>query len=194
MAKKPARQLKIARKAKPTPVRAKSATKLSDAAPLRATDVSAMRDLFWSNIAREMLSGLSVLSQQQPELFDGRFAVLTKGGERIPIARVEPVFAVSIPMDEGQRSVSMQVQSTVFRVQTPAGEVFTLPLQEIRAMHALTPELIAKMQKALGEEGASTGSGTGAGNGGNSSQPFGLAAFTALPKPPSGPAPQHPTE
>ncbi len=158
---------------------------------MSATELIALRDVFWNNVAQEMLNGLSVLSQQHPEMFDGRFAVLTHGGERIPIARVDPIFACSLPFDKAEKRMSMAVQSTVFRVQTPAGEVFTIPLHEIRGLHALTPELIAKMQQALGEEGASSNGETGEGS---TSKPFGLAAFAALPKKPLGPAPSEPGE
>lgn len=156
------------------------------ATPLSAADLGALRDIFWSNVVREMLTGLSMLSQQSPEILDGRFAVLTQGGERIPIAAIEPIFACSMTFNSRQRGLSEAVQATVFRLQTPAGEVFTLPLQEIRAIHALTPELIAKMQATLGEAGESE-------PGSTSAQPFGLAAFTALPRF-AVPIPEHPTE
>jgi hypothetical protein len=158
---------------------------------MSAQELIALRDVFWCNVAQEMLNGLSVLSQQHPEMFDGRFAVLTQGGERIPIAKVEPVFACSLPFNQADRGLSIAVQATVFRVQTPAGEVFTLPLHEVRALHALTPELLAKMQQAIGEEGRSSGDEAG---GASTAQPFGLAAFAALPKKPAGPAPVEPAE
>lgn len=158
---------------------------------MSAQELVSLRDVFWCNVAQEMLNGLSVLSQQHPEMFDGRFAVLTQGGERIPIAKVEPVFACSMPFDKADRGLSIAVQSTVFRIQTPAGEVFTLPLHEVRALHALTPELLAKMQQAIGEEGRSSGSESSEKG---AAQPFGLAAFAALPKKPTGPAPVDPGE
>lgn len=153
---------------------------------MSARDYESTRALFWENVVREMLSGLSVLSQQHPELFDGRFAVLTNGGERIPIAGIEPVFACSMAAVGRERELSQAVQATIFRIRTPAGEVFTLPVHEIRAMHALTPELLSKIQAAVGEEGAS--------GSGEEPKPFGLAAFSALPKSPRLPAPAHPTE
>ena len=154
-------------------------------------ELTAVRDLFWHNIAREMLSGLSVLCQKQPEMFDGRFAVLTRAGERIPIGSISPLFAVSVPGKGPDHDASLAVQCTVFRIQTPGGEVFTLPVQEVRALHTLTPELIEELQKTAegddGEPGDSIARTAG-------ERPFGLAAFTALPKLPTQAAPLHPTE
>lgn len=152
-----------------------------------AAQVAALRDVFWNNVVRDMLNGLAVLCQQQPELFDGRFSVLTHGGERIPIAQVFPIFACSIPGAGPDHDASVAVQCTVFRILTPGGEVFTLPVHEVRAMHSMTPELIQRLQTAaeddeIEQEGPAT---TG---------PFGLAAFTSLPKGPPQPAPNHPME
>lgn len=153
-----------------------------------ATDLIAMRDCFWNNVVRDMLNGLAVLAQQQPELFDGRFAVLTRHGERIPIAAVTPIFACSIPGSRAERDASAAVQCTVFRVQTPGGEVFTLPVQEVRGLHTMTPELIEQLQRASEtEEDDASADGKGV-------KPFGFAAYAALPKPVTDPAPDHPTE
>lgn len=159
---------------------------LTDARPephhhvMNATETLRMRELYWHNVAREMLNGLSVLCQQQPELFDGRFAILTHAGERIAIARVFPLFACSIPYTAWEREQSMAVQCTVFRVITPDGEVFTLPVHEVRGMHALTQELIEQLQKLAeaqqGEDGDADGEDA-------PPRPFGLAAFAALPRP-----------
>jgi hypothetical protein len=148
-----------------------------------------LRDLFWNNVVRDMLNGLAVLHDTQPELFDGRFGILTRQGERIPIAQVYPLFACSIPGTQVERDVSAAVQCTVFRVTTPEGEVFTLPVQEIRAIHTMTPELIGKLQ-AMAEQEAEGDEESG----GDDAKPFGLAAFTALPKPPMTAAPEGPTE
>lgn len=157
-----------------------------------ATDMLALRDAFWNNVVRDMLNGLAVLAQQQPELFDGRFAVLTHHGERIPIAAVTPIFACSIPGSRPERDASVAVQCTIFRIQTPGGEVFTLPIHEIRALHTMTPELLEQLQKAAEAEDASDES--PAPTNGRNTKPFGFAAYTALPKPTIGPAPDHPTE
>jgi hypothetical protein len=138
------------------------------------SQMNAMRDLFWCNVVRDMLNGLSVLCQQQPELFDGRFGILMRRGERIPVAHVYPLFACSIDGSQVERDASAAVQCTVFRVQTPEGEVFTIPVHEVRGLHSMTPELIEKLQKLAAEE-------EGEGEDGES-RPFGLAAFAALPK------------
>jgi hypothetical protein len=153
----------------------------------------AIRDLFWHNIVREMLSGLTVVAEKNPDLMDGRFAVLTHAGERIPIARVEPVFAYSIRGTGvgggGDQRNSIAVQLTVFRITTPEGEVFTIPVQEVRGFHELTPELLSRIQQAEDEQGRAAGD--------TESRPFGFAAFAALPKaptPPASPAPNEPQE
>lgn len=150
-------------------------------------DVIELRQLFWSNVVRDMLMGLSALQEKQPELFDGRSAILTHQGERIAIAQLQPVFAVSVTKDGPQHDASIAVQCTVFRVQTPGGEVFTLPIQEIRGMHMLTPELVTKLQHLEEDEEDDAGDGRPA-------HPFGFAAFASLPKAPPAPPPDHPTE
>jgi hypothetical protein len=133
--------------------------------------VTLQRQLFWENVVREMLTGLSMLRDSQPELFDGRIALLTRGGERIPIADVTPMFACGIPGSAAERAASIAVECTVFRVRTPGGEVFTLPLAEIRSLHTLTPELMQELEKEAGEN---------AGEGGDNAKPFGLAAFRSI--------------
>lgn len=150
-------------------------------------DVIELRQLFWSNVVRDMLMGLSALQEKQPELFDGRSAILTHQGERIAIAQLQPVFAVSVPKDGSQHDASIAVQCTVFRVQTPGGEVFTLPIQEIRGLHMLTPELVNKLQQLEADEEDDS-------HPGKSEHPFGFAAFAALPKKEPAPPPEHPTE
>src|SRR5262249_26023688 len=130
--------------------------------------VLAARELFWHNVMREILTSLSMVSasgsappatspasasapeppahraraggtdQRRRQLFNGRLAVLTKGGERIPIAEVFPLLACGIPTADTERELSIAVECTVFQVRTPGGEVYTLPLHEIRGFHALT--------------------------------------------------------
>ena len=68
-----------------------------DALLMAADSVLRTRELYWHNVVREMLNSLSILCQTKPELFDGRFAVLTQAGERIAIERIFPLFACSIP-------------------------------------------------------------------------------------------------
>jgi hypothetical protein len=130
---------------------------------------------------REMLTSLSVErisrgSGDDVGPFDGRLAILTRGGARIPIAAVHPLLACSISSPPQARRLSLDVQCTVFQVQTPAGEVFTLPLDEIRGFHALTPERLQKRAEARGGKDGDD-------------QPFGLAAFTSLARSASHPAP-----
>lgn len=112
--------------------------------------VAAARELFWHNVVREMLTSLSVMQMQghAQELFDGRISVLTHGGERIPVGSVIPMFACSIAGPGEDRHVSMAVECTVFRIQTPEGEVFTLPVHEIRGIASLTEELVKRLEQA----------------------------------------------
>lgn len=151
---------------------------------------TALRDIFWQNVVREMLTGLMVAAEKRPELLDGRFAILTHAGERIPIAQVSPVFGFSVRSSKSEQETSTAVQMTVFRIATPDGEVFTLPLPEIRGFHELTPELLARIQQA--EDAADKAAGGGEDDA--EARPFGFAAFQALPKLPQNPAPSHPTE
>lgn len=161
-----------------------------------------VRELFWHNVVREMLTNLSALSlrrstlpgvEQQvidtPEgsiqtadasdadLFDGRLAVVTSLGHRVPIADVHPLFACSINTDEASRALSADVQCTVFRIRTPNGETYTLPLHEIRAVHSIEPELLERLeQSAEGETDRD-----------RPDRPFGFAAFTGTRRETSDP-------
>ncbi len=126
------------------------------------------RTVFWQNVVREMLVALPALGASHPQVMDGRIAILTRGGERIPVAGVEPLFPCSIAAPETIQ-LCMAVQCTVFNIHTPTGEVFTIPLEEIRAVHSLTDELVRQLEQAVEEI-------SGGGNG----EPFGFAAFTSL--------------
>lgn len=126
------------------------------------------RTVFWQNVVREMLVALPGLASRHPQIMDGRIALLTRGGERIPVAGVEPLFPCSIAAPETIQ-LCMAVQCTVFNILTPTGEVFTLPLEEIRSIHTLTDELIREIERAV-ESGSDEGG----------SEPFGFAAFTSL--------------
>lgn len=148
-----------------------------------AESVLRTRELYWHNVVREMLNSLCVMCQTQPELFDGRFAVLTHAGERIAIGQIFPLFACSLPQTPWEREASLAVQCTIFRVRTPDGEVYTLPVHEVRGMHSLTPELIEQLQKATEDEQDESAENTE----GTGQRPFGLAAFTSLPKPATPP-------
>jgi hypothetical protein len=108
-----------------------------------------------------------------PQLFDGRLAVMTRRGERIPIADVFPVFACGIDTPR-ERVLSLALECTIFQIRTPVGEVYTLPLHELASFQSLTPELMSRLarmarrqqERETGEKGVQ--------------QPFGFAAFTSL--------------
>lgn len=141
------------------------------------------REQFWHNVMQELLTGLSALSAEgnDRDLFDGRLAIITTLGNRISIGDIAPVFACGVPGTADERSLSLDVECTVFQVRTPEGEVFTLPLHEIRMFHSLSEELVERVKEAARHaEGA--GSETG--------EPFGFAAFTSLARqrgtPPEG--------
>ncbi len=102
-------------------------------------------------------------------MFDGRLAVITSLGQRIPIAEVHPVFGCGVPGPNGANPLSMIVECSVFEIRTPGGEVYTLPIHEIKAFHALTPELVEEIGRSAGLEGS-----------GETETPFGFAAFTSL--------------
>jgi len=135
------------------------------------------RTLFWHNVVREMLNDLSIMCQTRPDLFDGRFGIITHHGVRIGIKSIFPLFACSIPGTSWERDASVAVQCTVFRIATPDGEIYTLPVHEIAAVHSMTPELIEQMARAEQEAEGNQDEEV-------DPRPFGLAAFTALPKPP----------
>lgn len=142
-----------------------------------ARQVSQTRTLFWHNVVREMLNDLSIMCQTHPELFDGRFGIVTNQGVRVGIKHIFPLFACSIPGSNWERESSVAVQCTIFRIATPDGEIYTLPVHEIAAVHSMTPELIEQMAKAEREAEGETDD--------VEKRPFGLAAFAALPKLPA---------
>lgn len=153
-------------------------------------EVVRRRELFWQNVVKEILSALSVAAGSAgrlsaspkgaamspgplDEMFDGRMAVITRLGQRIPIADVYPVFACSVEKNPGDRGLSTDVQCTVFQIRTPGGEVFTIPVHEIVAVHSLSEELVRRMEEAaraaqMEEDGSER------------AMPFGFAAFTSL--------------
>jgi hypothetical protein len=111
----------------------------------------------------------AVIEEAPPEdgLFDGRLAIITTQGTRIPIAGVTPLFACGISTSSHERRLSVAVECTVFQIRTPTGEVYTLPLHEIRGFHALTPELVETLKAQASPEF-------------QADEPFGFAAFTSL--------------
>ena len=79
---------------------------------------AARRELFWNNVIREMLTALSVMRLARDsqvydpdaeghlrDTFDGRLAVITSLGARIPIAEVHPLFACSVNSSAEQREM-----------------------------------------------------------------------------------------
>lgn len=147
----------------PTPISAKDDRR----DPSRTRDV---RAVFWQNVVQQVLTTFNQRAARRPELADGRMAVLTRGGERVAIKAVHPLFACTVHVSPMDRALSELVQCTVFEIHTPAGEVLTLPLEEIRGVHVLTEELAQELKAAAGEGGDAA----------DDSEPFGYAAFTSL--------------
>lgn len=140
------------------------------------TEVSETRDAFWHNVVQEFLTSLSILyarheagAAETDNIFDGRLAVITSLGTRIPIGGVYPLFACSLSATGAERTLSREVECSVFQIETPEGESFTLPLSEVRSFHALSAELIERIKAE-----------TGAPDDEGESMPFGFAAFTSL--------------
>lgn len=123
------------------------------------------RDVFWQNVVREVLMVMSVAAgsggrlgptpsaaatspSPVDDLFDGRVGVITSLGQRIPIADIHPLFACSVTTHPKDRMLSGDVQCTVFRIKTPSGESFTLPLSQIVAVHSLSADLVAQLEAA----------------------------------------------
>lgn len=144
------------------------------AAPPRVEPIDRLREtreVFWQNVVREMLMTFPSLVAQTPDIGDGRVGLLTRHGERIPLADARPLFPCSITSPEGM-ALCLAVQATVFSVRTPSGEVFTVPVDEIRAVHTVTDELIEALEaqsRRLHGDGAD-----------GTTEPFGFAAFTSL--------------
>jgi hypothetical protein len=152
----------------------------------------ARREIFWHNVVREILSSLAATAAMlsgrlsatasgaatgtspEHEMFDGRMAVITRLGQRIPIADVYPVFACSVPTARGmgERMRSADVQCSIFQIRTPTGEVYTLPVHEIMAVHSLSESLVRKMESlAAAKAGLKPD---------EEKEPFGFAAFRRL--------------
>ncbi len=104
------------------------------------------------------------------DLFDGRMGVITTLGQRIPIADIIPVFACSMPNTAPDRSRANDVQCTVFRITTPTGESYTLPISQIIGVHSLTEALIEQLEDAANEEESRE----------EERIPFGFGAYTSL--------------
>lgn len=158
--------------------------------PHTADLVQVRRDVFWQNVVREVLLALAAAaatdsgrisptaagaaSSPSPtaDLFDGRMAVITTLGQRIPIGDVVPVFAVSAPGTLEDRVRSNDVQCTVFRIRTPSGESYTLPITQIVGVHALSDQLADQLEQAAQSMEDTDEDGN--------RLPFGFAAYTSL--------------
>lgn len=144
------------------------------------------RDVFWQNVCREILMALAGAAAESSgrlgtgpsaaesstspvdELFDGRMGVITVLGQRIPIADVSTVFSCSINGCEADRSLSNDIQCTVFRITTPTGETYTLPLSQIAGVHTLSPSLIEQIEDRRSDRDDD-----------KDRVPFGFAAYTS---------------
>lgn len=153
--------------------------------------VQARRDLFWSNVVRDSLMALASAAASSSarlsptpsaaqhstkpvdELFDGRMGIITTLGQRIPIADIFPVFACSSTGSLADRGISTDVQCTVFRITTPTGETYTLPVSQIIGIHSLSEDLIKQLE-AASEDLQETGPES------EHRLPFGFAAYTSL--------------
>ncbi len=161
-----------------------------NAPPHTAPLVTARRDLFWTNVVRDILMALATAAAHSAgrvnegpvaaahsvdpvhDLFDGRMGVITTLGQRIPIADVFPVFACTALGDAQTRQRSEDVQCTVFRITTPAGEIYTLPVSQIHAVHTISGDLLRELEdQAMAAENQDEDT---------PARPFGFAAFTAL--------------
>ncbi len=159
----------------------------------QAIRVQARRDQFWSNVVRDSLMAMATAaasssSRLSPtpsaaqhsilpvaDLFDGRMGIITSLGQRIPIADIFPVFACSAVGSQKDRERSADVQCTVFRITTPSGETYTLPISHIIGIHSLSEDLVRQLEAAtedIQDDDQEGGSGL----------PFGFGAYTALSK------------
>ncbi len=158
--------------------------------------IASVREIFWHDVLREMLTSLAMrCAQEDPHrkslllkgaaldtgltqtenMFDGRIAIITSQGQRIPIASVVPVFSMGVGKTPAERALSMAVECTVFQIRTPSGEVFTIPLHEIRAFHSMSEELIRSLENAARNAASEPDDSRDEAGG-----PFGFAAFTSL--------------
>ncbi|MBL4590389.1 MAG: hypothetical protein JKY96_00365 [Phycisphaerales bacterium] len=156
-----------------------------------AARVLVRRDVFWNNVVRDILMAMATAAtnstgrlsptvtgaQASPEpidnMFDGRVGVITTLGQRIPIADIYPVFSCSSVVPGVDRSLATDVQCTIFRIKTPTGESYTLPISQISGVHSLSDELVQELERAAEE-------GSGVDQDHIEGAPFGFGAYTAL--------------
>ncbi|MCA9302894.1 MAG: hypothetical protein KC996_02100 [Phycisphaerales bacterium] len=149
------------------------------------------RDVFWNNVVRDILMAMATAAASssgrlQPtvtgaeastspldQMFDGRVGVMTTLGQRIPIADLYPVFSCSSTDPDADRSLAADVQCTIFRIKTPTGESYTLPISQIVGVHSLSDELVNELERQSQiQESVDTERIDRA--------PFGFAAYTSL--------------
>lgn len=106
-------------------------------------------------------------------MFDGRVGVMTTLGQRIPIADVYPVFSCSSTAPDADRSLAEDVQCTIFRIKTPTGESYTLPISQIVGVHSLSDELVQELERQSQKQNEP-------GDDNDDRTPFGFAAYTSL--------------
>ncbi len=168
-------------------------TPAGPAAPVQnpAGRVLVRRDVFWNNVVRDILmamasaaasssgrlkptvTGAETSTSPIDEMFDGRVGLMTTLGQRIPIADIYPVFSCSAVHPGADRSLATDVQCTVFRIKTPTGESYTLPISQIVGVHSLSNELVEQLEteaEAMNEVDTDH----------IDKAPFGFAAYTSL--------------
>lgn len=137
-------------------------------------ETKVLREMLWHNIVREMLMALCIETGMsdangKPQMLDGRLTVITFRGERVPIAAVRPLINFGVGTTRQEQQLSMMLQGSVFQIVTPDGDVFTLPLHEIRGLHALSESVMDELREASQQTGQE-----------EPGKPFGFAAFTSL--------------
>ncbi len=153
--------------------------------------VQARRDQFWSNVVRDSLMAMASAAASSSarlsptpsaaqhstkpidDLFDGRMGIITTLGQRIPIADIFPVFACSAVGSMADRERSADVQCTIFRITTPTGETYTLPISQIIGIHSLSEDLVRQLEDASEDMQDDNSNDT-------ERLPFGFAAYTEL--------------
>jgi hypothetical protein len=160
-------------------------------APPTPGRVLVRRDVFWNNVTRDILmalataaasssgrlkptvTGAQTSSSPLDQMFDGRVGVMTSLGQRIPIADVYPVFSCSSTAPDADRSLAEDVQCTIFRIKTPTGESYTLPISQIVGAHSLSDELVQELERQSQKQNEP-------GDENDGRTPFGFAAYTSL--------------
>lgn len=152
--------------------------------------VQIRRELFWQNVVRDVLMGLAAAAaadagrltakagaaaagvSPDSEMFDGRMGIITVQGQRIPIADVVPVFACTGQQSTDEHGLSDDIQCSIFRIRTPSGESYTLPVTQIVGVHSMSDELADQLEQAARDMEETDKDGN--------QMPFGFAAYTSL--------------